>query len=429
MSSRKKTRKPARARPAERPGAARRPRPPAQTGPLSDDVTAALRAGLERSRPAPPTGGRRHTRPSDPAAPDVPAGDRAAAPSAPAGTVEVRRWSCAAVEDAEPHGLSMSHWVEVPSTPASERLTVRFAGRGVGPGNRTTFERDVAVGPLPPGVGRVAVTGRVSGIPAGEYEVSAVVLEGVAGTPSRAGAVGRGHTSFGPLARVLAPGVRPFAWPGFVLIGTVLALGVQLALGRSRGLPSGTVLALTLLACVVGVAGAKAYYLLTHRGRPGGVLASGMSVQGFVLASIGTLALGSVTADVPVGDVLDVTTPGLLAGMAVGRLGCLLGGCCAGRPTRSRWGLWSSDRVLGARRIPVQLLEGAAAALLSATAALLVATSTLTGGRAFVAGLAGYTLARQLLFPLRDIPRTTRWGRPAMIMLTAALVVAAVGTA
>ena len=423
MSSRK-----SRGRTRPRSGAA--PSAPARhgepAGPVSDDVAALLRAGLERSRPA----SRPASQPAaatgrpavDPVAPAAPS-----APSAAIDRVELSRWSCAAVDDVEPQGLSVTSWVDVPPTAAAEPLRVRFTGRGAGERAGTTFEKDVVVGPLPAGVGRVAVTGRVSGIPAGEYEVGAAVVG--AGPAPRRRVVGKGATTFGPLARVLAPGARPYAWPGFVLLGTVLALGVQLPLSRSRGLPALTVLALTLLACVVGVVGAKVYYLLTHRGRSGGVLTSGMSIQGFVLACIGTLALASAAADVPVGAVLDVSAPALLAGMAVGRLGCFFGGCCAGRPTASRWGLWSSDRVLGVRRLPVQLMEGATAGALAVAAAVLAGTSTLTGGRVFVAGIAAYTLSRQLLFPLRDIPRTTRFGRPAMVVLTVALLVGAVVTA
>jgi prolipoprotein diacylglyceryltransferase len=60
---------------------------------------------------------------------------------------------------------------------------------------------------------------------------------------------------------------------------------------------------------------------------------------------------------VPAGVFLDVTAPGLLFAMAVGRVGCFFAGCCGGPPTASCWGVWSSDQHVGARRIPTQLLE------------------------------------------------------------------------
>ena len=427
---RKQSKKQARRRPTGRAVAAAGRRPAA--GAVSDDVAAALRLELERSRRTPSLSAPAPRVASPPCA-VAPAGAAASVaaarvpPSAHAGRLEVSRWSCAAVEDVEPQGISVSHWVDVAGD-SPQPLRVRFSGRALGRTPAAAFEKDVVVGPLPSGVGRVAVTAHVSGVPVGEYELSAAVVDGAATRPIRS-ARGRGRTTFGPLARGLAPGVRPYAWPGFVLLGTLLAFGVQMPLSRAVGLPAGTVLALTLLACVTGVVGAKAYYVLTHRGQARGVLASGMSIQGFVLTSIGTLALSSAAADVPVGTVLDVTTPGLLAGMAIGRLGCFFGGCCAGRPTASRWGLWSSDRVLGVRRIPVQLIEGATAGMLAVVFTVLAAAEALPGGRLFVAGLAAYTLARQLLFPWRDIPRTTRWMRPAMVVLTVVVLLGAVVTA
>jgi len=57
---------------------------------------------------------------------------------------------------------------------------------------------------------------------------------------------------------------------------------------------------------------------------------------------------------------------------AIGRLGCLLGGCCVGRPTTSRWAVWSSDRRVGTLRIPVQLMESAMAGVLALVSALLL---------------------------------------------------------
>jgi phosphatidylglycerol:prolipoprotein diacylglycerol transferase len=86
-----------------------------------------------------------------------------------------------------------------------------------------------------------------------------------------------------------------------------------------------------------------------------------MCIQGFGLGAIGTLVIGAWATGMPAGPLLDVTAPGLLVGMTIGRFGCFFGGCCAGRPTASRWGLWSSDRRLGVRRVPTQLLESTVA--------------------------------------------------------------------
>ncbi len=85
----------------------------------------------------------------------------------------------------------------------------------------------------------------------------------------------------------------------------------------------------------------------------------------------------------------------------------------------------SSDRRLGVRRIPVQLLESALAGVLGLVALLAVVSATPpVGGVVFVAAIAAYTFGRQVLFPIRSIARTTTHGR-TITMVAAGLAVAA----
>ena len=150
-------------------------------------------------------------------------------------------------------------------------------------------------------------------------------------------------------------------------------------------------------------------------------------MQGFVLVSTTVFVLGGWWWGIPVGHLLDVSIPALLVGQAVGRLGCLLAGCCVGRPTTRHWAVWSSDRTIGTRRIPVQILESASAgalALITGSAAWL--TPPEHAGSLFLAGLASYVLVRQILFPLRGLPRATRYGRAVMLVLAPAVLVGAI---
>ena len=189
-------------------------------------------------------------------------------------------------------------------------------------------------------------------------------------------------------------------------------------------------MAVSLVACLVGLTGAKLYYLVDHREGLRGGVAAGMCIQGFVIGAIGALIGGAALTGMSLGVVLDVTAPGLLLAMAIGRLGCFFGGCCAGRPSGGRWALWSSDRRLGARRFPVQLAESALVATVG-LAALAVAWSTPRQGfpTLFVVSIAVYVVGRQLLFPYRAVPRRTRLGRPATIGIGLAVAAAALGLA
>ncbi len=135
-------------------------------------------------------------------------------------------------------------------------------------------------------------------------------------------------------------------------------------------------------------------------------------------------------AQLPLWPLLDHTAPGLMLGMVIGRYGCFFGGCCAGRPTASRWGLWSSDRRVGVRRIPTQLLESAVALLIGVAALLaLWLVEPRPAGVVFVGSIAAYTLGRQLLFPLRDRPPRPAWRRILVLALCAAVVAADVAVA
>jgi len=231
---------------------------------------------------------------------------------------------------------------------------------------------------------------------------------------------------FAPVVRVRAPGARLGVWPALVGLGAAVGLTVQALLAAHAHLPVTRLLLVSLVACLVGLVGAKLYYLTGHylRGRRPSLLTAGMCIQGFVLGAIAALVVGARAAGVPVGALLDVTAPGLLFGMTIGRFGCFLGGCCAGRPTASQWGMWSSDRRLGMRRVPTQLLEAAVALLVGLAALLAVwATTPQPAGVVFIGAIAAYTLGRQLLFPLRATPRHTAHGR-TLTMALAGLVVA-----
>jgi len=129
---------------------------------------------------------------------------------------------------------------------------------------------------------------------------------------------------------------------------------------------------------------------------------------------------------ISIGVFLDVTAPGLLVAMAVGRVGCFFAGCCGGPPTVSRWGVWSSDQRVGARRLPTQLLELALAGILGLVALVAVLRHGSAGGAFFVAGLAAYILGRQGLLRLRAEARKTRLGWLVTAALAALVLVAAV---
>src|SRR5437763_827288 len=208
-----------------------------------------------------------------------------------------------------------------------------------------------------------------------------------------------------------------------VTLGIAVALVLQSLVIAVDHLAVGPWWVVSLVAIVVGIVGAKVWFIVLHRREH---RLEGWCVQGFIASAPLAAAIMLAVLGVPVGVFLDVTAPGLLVGLAVGRVGCFFAGCCGGPPTASRWGVWSSDQRVGARRIPTQLLESVLA--LSLGLGVLVADlgHGPAGGVFFVGALAAYIMGRQGLLHLRAEPRKTRLGGLVTAALAALVLVATV---
>jgi phosphatidylglycerol:prolipoprotein diacylglycerol transferase len=160
-------------------------------------------------------------------------------------------------------------------------------------------------------------------------------------------------------------------------------------------------LQVSLCAIAAGSVAAKIWFVLKKQRPWGSFITSGMCVQGFLVGTAVVSLMGLLVLHMQIGGFYDATAPGLFFGLAIGRFGCFFGGCCAGRPTGSRWGVWSSDGRLGIRRIPTQLLESFACFLIG-VAALSMQERLALPGALFLASWVAYTLFRQsLIFSLR----------------------------
>ncbi|MBU5421127.1 prolipoprotein diacylglyceryl transferase [Cellulomonas hominis] len=341
-----------------------------------------------------------------------------------------------AVADVEPQAVGVTYWFDLPVGPEPHHVALRFTGRRLDvvgdPSDADHFQVVTRIPDVRTEQGPVAVTQRVTGKGAGRWRVrvDAVATPRGGDTPTvvRLPTVEEvGHSAYAPATLSLAPGVVPWSWPAMVGLGFVLGVAILGALAPMHGLAPLRVLLFALAAGALGLFGAKVYYWLTHprESRVNGL--AGLSLQGFIVTAVAVFAVAGWTSGVHVGHLLDASIPALLLGQAVGRVGCFFAGCCAGVPTASRWGLWSSDRRIGIRRVPVQLLESSSAALLALVTGLIAALAPPgSSGFLFLGGLAAYVLTRQILFPLRGLPRLTKHGRTVMLIVApAALVVSA----
>lgn len=393
------------------------------------------RAGRTTARPSPPARTAAelvaHALSVESAPPN--AGSRPTSAREPAGSAQlsITALNCGVLREVPPHGLGMTYAFDTSGWRRAGRVSIRFDGRLLEPSAEAeqtartftvTDEVDV-----PAHAGRVTVTARAPKVTPGRWQITAAGsveiladIDATARTWRLPAATAVGSTSFEPVMRVRAPGARLGIWPALVLIGALLAFASQLLIAPRLHLPGWRLVAVSVVASLLGLVASKVYHLVLHPKESGGLATSGMGVQGFVLGAVGTVVGGSAIAGMPVLRVLDAIAPGLLLGMTIGRFGCFFGGCCAGRPTSGR-GLWSSDRHVGIRRIPVQLFESGIAFSLGLGSYVAAVNRVAPPGVVFVGAIAAYTLGRQLLFPLRDIARQTRYGRKLMITLTAGL--------
>jgi len=209
------------------------------------------------------------------------------------------------------------------------------------------------------------------------------------------------------------------SYPALLFVGIVAGVAAGNVAAHAAGLDARRAYAATLLLIAPALAGARLLFVATHwnvyRRQPrriwnrneGGAAQYG----GFILALLCSVPLVRALG-LPFGAYWDATTFAILTGMIITRVGCLLNGCCAGRPSHSWLTLYLPNHLgVWDRRIPTPCLEAALAGVLLAGAVwawprlpfpgalfLLVATGYATGrlvlesARERRAGLSRFTI-------------------------------------
>jgi len=140
-------------------------------------------------------------------------------------------------------------------------------------------------------------------------------------------------------------------WPVYsygVLLALAYLAGLQLAVVRARraGVDPAKVMDLGIYLIIAALVGAKLMLIAVDwdyfRSRPGELLslvrAGGVFYGGLIAASIVGFWLIRRYA-LPVWTTADLMAPGVALGHVIGRFGCLLAGCCYGRPTDVPWAI------------------------------------------------------------------------------------------
>ncbi|MHB0886213.1 MAG: prolipoprotein diacylglyceryl transferase [Bacillota bacterium] len=155
-----------------------------------------------------------------------------------------------------------------------------------------------------------------------------------------------------------------YSWGFFLDLAVVAGVLVTIAEGRRRRLPAVEVLNLSFVAAVAGFVGARLLYVLVewpaYRADPlsaFSVFEGGLSGYGALLGGAAAVLWTARRRGRPALFYLDVMAPGMALGLAIGRVGCTLRGCCYGLPTTAPWGIAST--LADGLRFPAQPLEAA----------------------------------------------------------------------
>ena len=206
-------------------------------------------------------------------------------------------------------------------------------------------------------------------------------------------------------------------WPVYsygVLLALAYLAGLQLAVVRARrmGLDGARVMDLGIYLIIAALVGAKLMLVVVDfnyfRQQPRELLslvrAAGVFYGG-LLAAFGVAVLLIRRYRLPLWKTTDAFAPGIALGHVVGRLGCLMAGCCYGRATDLPWGITFTDPAaasnvgtpLNIPLHPTQLYEAGAELLILLFLLLTERRGRPFAGRTFWSYLLLYAISRFII--------------------------------
>lgn len=199
--------------------------------------------------------------------------------------------------------------------------------------------------------------------------------------------------------------------PGYtamLYVGCVTGVLAGAAVAGATGLEESRVALATIALLIPALAGARLWFVIEHwsvfRREPQRVWRrseGGSALHGGLILSLAVSVPFLALVDLPFWRFWDGASVTILIGLAFTRVGCLMNGCCGGRPTSGRLGVRLPDsRGVWQKRIPTPLLEAGWSALVL-TGAVLARPDAPFAGAVFLGVLAAYGAGRVVLEPTR----------------------------
>jgi len=150
----------------------------------------------------------------------------------------------------------------------------------------------------------------------------------------------------------------------FLAFAFGLWLGVRR--GKPEGIDSNTTMDFVVWMMISSLIGARLAYVFAHWSEyaahpldmispfqsDGSIGVAGLVVLGGVATAVPTAYYFARKRSIPFWKLVDVMMPSLAFGMAIGRIGCHLNGCCFGLPTELPWGIVFPKGSLAAMTFP-----------------------------------------------------------------------------
>lgn len=211
--------------------------------------------------------------------------------------------------------------------------------------------------------------------------------------------------------------LRLGSWPVYsygVLLALAYLAGLQLAVVRARkaGLDGARIMDLGIYLIIAALVGAKLMLIAVDfnyfRTQPRELLSLVRAGGVFYGGLLAALAVGLWLVKrykLPAWTTADMIAPGIAVGHIIGRLGCLLAGCCYGRPTDVKWAITFRDPIaavnvgtpLDVPLHPTQLYDAGAEALILIILLLMERRGRGFAGRTFWTYMLLYAISRFII--------------------------------
>jgi phosphatidylglycerol:prolipoprotein diacylglycerol transferase len=200
-----------------------------------------------------------------------------------------------------------------------------------------------------------------------------------------------------------------YSYPTMLYTGTVCGILIAAWIARLSGLDADRFALASVILFAPTLVGARLFFVASHwtwyrkdRARIWRRSEGGMAMYGGLLVAFPLSIPLLRVMGLPVAEFWDAAMFAILVGMIFTRFGCLLNGCCSGRPSNSWFVLNLADhRGVHERRVPTQLLEAAWATILL-TAAFFMRGREPFVGAIFVSAVIAYGVGRYFLQQMRD---------------------------